>query len=191
MQEVASIAKQEGRQVRIAEVGTWVGEAARAMADCIRGSDGSIVCIDHFRGSTNDATGAIAQTVGEEKLLEAWEHNTGSYRPGGALPHIEAVNAISPEAATLFTDGWFDLVYLDAGHAYHEIQADIDAWLPKVRSGGVLCGHDYCDSFPGVRRAADELGIDGAEHDVWWRFVSVEREPPQGVSLSDVEEARV
>lgn len=35
-----------------------------------------------------------------------------------------------------------DLVYIDAGHYSEEVAADIDSWLPKVREGGILAGHD-------------------------------------------------
>jgi predicted glycoside hydrolase/deacetylase ChbG (UPF0249 family) len=50
-----------------------------------------------------------------------------------------------------------DIVFLDAGHTYEELQADIDAWLPHVAADGILCGHDFCDTFPGVMRAVSEL----------------------------------
>jgi hypothetical protein len=28
--------------------------------------------------------------------------------------------------------------------------------MPKVRPGGFLCGHDFCDYFEGVQRAVRE-----------------------------------
>jgi len=37
----------------------------------------------------------------------------------------------------------FDFVYIDASHAYKSVQQDCWAWWPKVKNGGVLCGHDY------------------------------------------------
>jgi hypothetical protein len=46
-------------------------------------------------------------------------------------------------AAATFPDAYFDLVYLDADHVYSAISADMEAWWPKVKSGGVFAGHDY------------------------------------------------
>ncbi len=47
----------------------------------------------------------------------------------------------------------YDMVFIDAGHDYDNALADINAWWPLVRDGGILCGHDYQHKFPGVMRA--------------------------------------
>jgi hypothetical protein len=47
----------------------------------------------------------------------------------------------------------FDLVFLDAAHDEENVEKDIDAWFPLVRSDGFLAGHDYQHKFPGVMRA--------------------------------------
>lgn len=51
----------------------------------------------------------------------------------------------SLEAAALLRERGvvFDWVYLDGDHFYEAVLADIEAWWPLVRSGGVLAGHDY------------------------------------------------
>jgi hypothetical protein len=44
-----------------------------------------------------------------------------------------------------------DFVFIDARHDYESVKADIAMWWPKIRPGGVLCGHDYLhQSIPGV-----------------------------------------
>ena len=60
--------------------------------------------------------------------------------------HDERYNLLvmkSLEAVTLFNDGELDFVYLDGNHSFEAVSADLRAWWPKVRAGGVLCGHDY------------------------------------------------
>ena len=52
----------------------------------------------------------------------------------------------SISAAAQVPDGSLDFVYLDARHDYRSVQDDILAWAPKVRSGGILAGHDYIDA---------------------------------------------
>ena len=42
-----------------------------------------------------------------------------------------------------------DFVYLDARHDAAHVTADLIAWAPLVRSGGVLAGHDYLDKVIG------------------------------------------
>ena len=59
-------------------------------------------------------------------------------------------------AAEHVEDEWADFVFIDAGHSYEAVRADIAAWLPKVRPGGWFGGHDYHSAHPGVIRAVDE-----------------------------------
>lgn len=60
------------------------------------------------------------------------------------------------EASKHVEDGWADFVFIDAGHSYSAVKADIDHWRSKVRPGGWLGGHDYHPNHPGVIRAVDE-----------------------------------
>ncbi|MEK6257147.1 MAG: class I SAM-dependent methyltransferase [Planctomycetota bacterium] len=68
----------------------------------------------------------------------------------------------SPRAATRFADASLDFAFIDANHLYECVRADIAAWWPKVRPGGLLTGHDYgvyrdTTGEWGVRRAVDEF----------------------------------
>jgi len=64
----------------------------------------------------------------------------------------------SATAAELFNDQSVDAVYIDANHAYDFVKQDIEEWLPKIRPGGILGGHDYGDTKnPGVSQAVNEL----------------------------------
>ncbi len=50
-------------------------------------------------------------------------------------------------AAEKFDDYQLDIVYIDAVHDLVNIINDIYAWLPKIRNGGIICGHDYIAAF--------------------------------------------
>ena len=64
----------------------------------------------------------------------------------------------SLKAVEMFDDGYFDFVYVDANHLYEHVKEDLRAWYPKVKKGGVFCGHDYNGGYhPGVRKAVDEF----------------------------------
>lgn len=65
-----------------------------------------------------------------------------------------------------------DFVFVDADHSYEGCKADILAWIPKIRAGGWMFGHDYGSDriHPDVRRAVDEIFGDRVEVDadhVW------------------------
>jgi hypothetical protein len=49
----------------------------------------------------------------------------------------------SLDAAPLFGERSLDWVYIDGDHSEAAVEADIRAWLPKIKSGGALVGDDY------------------------------------------------
>jgi len=60
-------------------------------------------------------------------------------------------------AGGLFRDASVDVVYFDADHTREGLARDFAAWIPKVKSGGLLCGHDYSPGFPGVVGLVDQV----------------------------------
>ena len=70
------------------------------------------------------------------------------------------VRSDTVEAAKWMQDESFDFVFIDADHSYNGCRNDIEAWYPKVKKGGWLCGHDYKNvDYPcfGVEKAVDEF----------------------------------
>jgi predicted O-methyltransferase YrrM len=51
-----------------------------------------------------------------------------------------------------------DLVFVDGGHSAEQVQADIKAWAPKLKPGGLMAFHDAVSvNHPGVREALDAV----------------------------------
>lgn len=68
-----------------------------------------------------------------------------------------------------------DFVFIDALHTDQGVTEDLNNWFPKVRTGGMISGHDYNHSnFPGVSEAVNRfaslnnLTIKEADGHVWW-----------------------
>lgn len=61
----------------------------------------------------------------------------------------------SVEAAASLPDSSVDVVFIDGDHSYAQVVRDINAWEPKVKPGGFLCGHDF-GNHPDVARAVLE-----------------------------------
>jgi predicted O-methyltransferase YrrM len=60
--------------------------------------------------------------------------------------HIENIIKIrksGADAALDFEDKSLDAVYIDAEHDYNSILSDVSTWKSKIKSGGILCGHDF------------------------------------------------
>jgi predicted O-methyltransferase YrrM len=71
---------------------------------------------------------------------------------GGRLRPIEAKSDV---AADSFQDGSLDLVFIDANHSYEYVKNDIIKYTPKLKSTGLLTGHDI--DYPGVNKAVNEM----------------------------------
>jgi predicted O-methyltransferase YrrM len=69
----------------------------------------------------------------------------------------QIVKDFSVLAAARFADDSLDFVFIDALHTYEAVKSDIEAWFPKVRSQGMVMGHDI--SWPGISQAVGEFGI--------------------------------
>jgi predicted O-methyltransferase YrrM len=69
--------------------------------------------------------------------------------------HVNFIRMESAKAAALYEDESLDFVFIDACHETEAVKADILAWWPKVKIGGILAGHDYF--WTQVQPAVDEL----------------------------------
>jgi hypothetical protein len=146
---------------KIAEIGVLRGECARAIlrspaVDIIK----DYIAIDPWGVKENKKACDIYQQYSQAD----WDYyykSTVKYMPW--FPQLRVIKLPSLEAAPLFMDGYFDLVYIDGDHSYDAVIADIKAWMPKVRNGGILCGHDYIhvgeekQSWQNVVQAVDDL----------------------------------
>lgn len=74
----------------------------------------------------------------------------------GCYENVEILKEYSTVAASKVPDN-LDFVYIDGCHDYETTREDISCWYPKVKAGGILSGHDYQPSWPGVIRAVDEF----------------------------------
>ena len=79
--------------------------------------------------------------------------NEKSVRDGAVKygSRIQILKMESTLAATTIKDNSLDFVFIDACHAQMEVEKDINAWLSKVKTGGVLMGHDI--HYPSVSAA--------------------------------------
>lgn len=94
-----------------------------------------------------------------------------------APDNVEFMRMTSIEAAALVPNSSVDLVFLDTMHFYEDVIEDIDAWLPKIKRGGVFSGDDMSNRFPGVRKAvAERLPSYRNYGRVWWATVGEEIE---------------
>ena len=100
-------------------------------------------------------------------LIDPWKGRAArrSYsrrrRYANAMKRLEpyickrVIKETSLKASLEIPDGSLDFVYIDGNHEYDFAMLDTIIWIPKIRSGGIISGHDYRRSFYGVKPAID------------------------------------
>ncbi|MBW3538758.1 MAG: class I SAM-dependent methyltransferase [Planctomycetes bacterium] len=147
------------------EIGSWVGHSAVALWQGMR-HRGRLHCVDHWFGTPHDRTGKMVAKYGSDRLEKLFAQNTRHIEP----PPV--VHRTSSLAAALEFRETLDVLFIDADHSYVGCSADIRAWRPHVRKGGLICGHDY-GTFPGVTAAVDEafgVEVQRAGQSLWYAF---------------------
>lgn len=58
-------------------------------------------------------------------------------------PYWYPLRNYSVQAAQAIADNSLDFVYIDGNHDFLNTTQDLAAWTPKVKSGGIIAGHDF------------------------------------------------
>lgn len=91
--------------------------------------------------------GAVGEEINKYIMIDHAFRNEGITKLEDDYSWSTFWLADSSESAKRVKDESIDLVYIDATHKYESVLADINAWYPKIRQGGVISGHDYGDSY--------------------------------------------
>lgn len=150
------------------EIGSWRGKSSAFLAVEIVNSGKKIKfdCIDTWQGSTNEELHQNDPGVVNDTLFDEFVENMKPVEG-----HYTAIRNTSVAAADLYENDSLDFVFIDAQHDYENVTADIGAWLPKVKPGGILAGHDL--PHPPVRQAVLDWNFPNGIHDVNGCWVTV------------------
>lgn len=125
------------------EIGSYLGASSCFIASGIQlsGIAAKLYCIDTWN---NDAMSEGNRNTGTE-----FSENTEAFKD-----IIVPLRGRSEEVAKTF-DKEIDFLFIDAGHEYDDVKADILAWFPKLRPGALVIFHDI-GWAEGVQRIVKE-----------------------------------
>jgi len=128
------------------EVGAWKGQSIIHLAQRLQDQEKAVklYAVDTFKGDAD--TGIL-------EVMKEFDHNM---QAAGCSHNVITVAIPSVMAATGFDDLSLAGVFIDAAHDYNSVLADLKAWAPKVKEGGIIAGHDI--DAEGVQRALAEMG---------------------------------
>jgi hypothetical protein len=140
------------------EIGCFEGRSAVCLSEAIFKLNKKITlhCVDPFTGNPEqDEYDYLSKHP--DCLYDKFNENTGFYQKRNILvTHRGYSNVVCKE----FADNSVDFVFIDARHEYEPVLEDITCWYPKLRSGGIMAGHDFRTNNVngyGVDRAVNEF----------------------------------
>jgi predicted O-methyltransferase YrrM len=145
-----------GNGCKILEIGSWCGDSAKIFGQVAREKDGQLFCVDWWRGNLGTGLMEIAEKVDVFSIF--WDRMRSESLEESVVP----IRGRSDLVVKVLKNHTFDLVFIDGDHRYESVLADIRAYAPLVRKGGILCGHDcegrisdYDQAFLGTGKAVD------------------------------------
>ena len=137
-------ANEKGAIGKAVEIGAYSGEGTLVLANYFK----EVLAVDPWLNGYDINDRASQQTPMKFVLAKFHENTKG-------LDNVNYSQSKSLDALEIVEDGSLDLVYVDGDHRYEAVLADLKGWLPKLRAGGVMAGHDW--SFPAVQKALFEV----------------------------------
>jgi glycosyltransferase involved in cell wall biosynthesis len=141
----------------IGELGCAYGRSICSVADIIKRKNLKVIVVDCFTGTKNEP-GAW----GDYNFRKEFEYNIMRF---GIKDNVKIYEGLTTEIVSQISDKTFDLLFIDADHAYEAVKKDIEDWEPKIKNGGTISGHDY-GNHPGVAKAVNEKYIGVRVNDI-------------------------
>lgn len=119
-----------------AEIGAWRGEFSAKFCD----AGLKMYVIDPWMPFSGQGRTQKLQEV-QDGYYELAKKNLAPYS------NYKIIRKTSMDALNDFVDGSLDFVYIDGDHSFRYAAEDLVEWTKKVRSGGIVAGHDYFNTL--------------------------------------------
>jgi Methyltransferase domain len=161
------------KKSQIVEIGSFCGRSAAGWAKTLPQSiiytiDNGLDWDDISDLSSRYHNGDLALYRGNNRSTLHWvmEH----------YPNIVSIEDNSTNVTSLCD---LDLVFIDGEHTHEAVKKDLEHWYPRIRPGGILCGHDfYKDKYPDLVTVVQEfaskmqLKLNFINPSImWWCFI--------------------
>lgn len=161
------IRKYSMQNMVVVELGSYTGKSSITMLPYIRQMNGKLYCVDWFKGNVG-VEAEITTSYQQYNILDIFRRNI---REAGFDGYVTVLVGTIDSAASIVKDGVADFIFIDADHRYSSVKNDILSWYPKLKKGGLICGHDFekhlneCD-YERVLEKSEEDFVDGCHYGV-------------------------
>lgn len=139
------------KQIVFAEIGVFKGNFSKDIFSIVNPSH--LYLVDIFEGvvGSGDKDGNNFECAD----LSHEYQNIKNYFADNK--NVEVIKSDSESFLLSLPDDHLDAVYIDAEHTYDFVIKELELSFQKVKNGGYIMGHDYCERFHGVIQAVTEF----------------------------------
>jgi predicted O-methyltransferase YrrM len=131
------------------EIGSFVGESTVLFAQSFK----EVIAVDPFMEGYDDLD-PTSYLFEFKNVYQTYLDRTGDHQ------NIKTIVSTSDDAVEKLQGSKYDFIYIDGLHTYEGVKTDIQNYLPLVKDGGVIGGHDYTNEHEhlvGVYKAVNEM----------------------------------
>ena len=145
-------------EMKMIEIGSYAGESTMMFANNFN----KVISIDPYLNDY-DLNDDACHHMDLTSVYLIFLNNIESYK------NIVNIRKTSDEAVFEIPNDFVDFVYIDGLHTYEQVKKDIANYLPKIKNGGFIGGHDYHVNWKGVMDAVNEnFKVDAIFSDSSW-----------------------
>jgi hypothetical protein len=141
---IEAVKKQGGKELVGVEIGVSSGLNSRTIL--MKLPMKKLYCVDPWSQYVQDN-----QVLKKDQFFEKAKKRLKPWKD-----KVVFIREYSTDAVNQVPDN-LDFVYIDGNHDYEPVKKDIELYFPKVKSGGIIGGHDFDGYYPGVCQAVLEF----------------------------------
>jgi predicted O-methyltransferase YrrM len=136
----------ETKDKTMIEIGSFIGESTIIFARNFK----HVSAIDPFIDNYDPED--MTSNFNFNEVFEEYKRRIESEKE-----KVTTYKLTSNDALSLLQGEKFDFIYIDGIHQYENVYEDIMNYLPLVKEGGIIGGHDYGGPWKGVQQAVDQV----------------------------------